>query len=119
MRSRLNRIKNWEQLAEEVGYSTQKLAKLCGVSARTLERYFIETKGTAPHDWLNGIRQQRALQFIAASLLTVKEIAGKLAYKQASHFSREFKRYHGVSPAEIHSAERRMSQMDTKCRISI
>ena len=42
----------------------------------------------------------------------MKEVAAHLRYKQASHFSREFKRYHGVSPLNIGVAPAQMSLLD-------
>ncbi len=116
MRSRLIRIQDWERQAEAADYSLHKLARNCGASVRQLERFFLESRQKSPRLWLNGLRQQRALQLLGEGL-TVKEIASQLAYKQASHFSREFKKYHGVAPVEILNASAQMSRLDMKCRV--
>jgi AraC-like DNA-binding protein len=98
MKSKLHRIKDWPERARISGFSASKLAKLCGVSQRSLERFFKETKAVSPHQWLH---LQRLLQ--AKSVLlespSIKEAADALGYKQPSHFSREFKRHHGASPS--------------------
>ena len=103
MRSRLNRIVNWEQIAEEALYSTHSLAKIVGVSVRQLERYFEEENRGQPHEWLNLLRQTKAMQLLASGR-TVKEVANQMGYKQASHFSREFKRYYGIAPADVRAS---------------
>jgi len=104
MRSRLSRVTNWEGLAEEAGYNVKKLAERCGVSRRQLERFFPQATGKTPQQWLNYLRQQKAFELIASGQ-SVKAVSIRLRYKQASHFSREFKRFHGVPPSELPVAE--------------
>jgi len=103
MRSKLHRIKDWPDRARLSGFSASKLAKLCGVSLRSLERFFKETKAVSPHQWLH---LQRLLQ--AKSVLlespSIKEAADTLGYKQPSHFTREFKKQHGSTPSDFLSA---------------
>ncbi|MCW5555109.1 MAG: helix-turn-helix transcriptional regulator [Verrucomicrobiae bacterium] len=96
----MNRITDWENLAEASRYSTRELAKRCNVTSRQLERYFLGTKGMPPRQWLTELRQRRALELMAAHS-SVKAAAWRLGYRQAAHFSREFKRYHGVCATEI------------------
>lgn len=115
MRSRLNRVNNWDELAGEAQYSTQSLAKIVGATVRQLERYFANEKRGLPHVWLNELRQTRSAQMLNLGH-TVKEVAGLLGYKQASHFSREFKRYHGVAPSDFRSHANLTSLNDTKSR---
>jgi len=100
MNSRLNLVTDWGELAEGSNYSPRELASRCRVSLRHLERFFLATKGQLPHQWLNERRQRKAWELMCAGGL-VKEVAAQLGYKQAPHFSREFKRYHGTSPANI------------------
>jgi len=104
MASRLIRITNWEGLAEEASYNAKKLAERCGISLRQLERFIPQATGKTPQQWLNYLRQQKASELIASGQ-SVKEVSIRLGYKQASHFSREFKRFHGVPPSELLAAE--------------
>ena len=116
MRSRLSRVSNWEELAEEAGYNAKKLAERCGVSRRQLERFFPITTGKTPQQWLNYLRQQKAYELIASGQ-SAKEVAIRLGYKQPSHFSREFKRFHGVPPSELLAVDfSAMSLGDKSCR---
>jgi transcriptional regulator GlxA family with amidase domain len=115
MNSRLNHIKNWEELAEGSNYSSKELARRCNVSLRHLERFFMATRRKLPHHWLNEYRLQKARELMCAGRL-VKEVAAYLGYKQAAHFSRAFKRYHGASPARIEDDSAQMSLLGTGCR---
>src|SRR5881296_300705 len=100
MSSRLARFTNWPQLAGEANYNAKKLAERCGVSLRQLERFLPQATGKTPQRWLNELRQQKAFELIASGH-SVKEVSFRLGYKQSSHFSREFKRFHGVAPSEL------------------
>ena len=104
MASRLIRVTNWEGLAEEAGYNAKKLAERCGVSLRQLERFIPRATGKPPQQWLNYLRQQKAIGLIASGA-SVKETSFRLGYKQSSHFSRAFKRFHGVAPSELPTAD--------------
>ena len=61
MRSRLDRITDWKNLAEDADYSPGEIARRCGVSPRQLERFTLESKGKTPTEWLNDFRQRRAV----------------------------------------------------------
>jgi AraC-like DNA-binding protein len=98
MRSRLDKVQNWSELARVVGYHARELARRCGVSPRQLQRFFILKTGKSPQKWLNDLRQHLALWSLN-EMKSVKQVSHELGYKQPSHFSREFKRAHGVPPS--------------------
>jgi AraC-like DNA-binding protein len=95
--SRLQRIQNWPQLAHETGYSVKRLAQRCGVSVRTLELFFASAKCEFPRRWLKRLRMRRAVELLRDGS-NVNETADCLGYHDRSHFSREFKKYHGLAP---------------------
>ena len=90
----------WVSMAWESGYDSAVLSRKLNVSQRQLQRYTRKLFGRSPQDWLD---EQRL--GIAAGLIlkrrSVKEVAYQLGYKQPSHFSREFKIYYGLSPAQF------------------
>jgi AraC-like DNA-binding protein len=98
--TRLQHIQNWDQYALESNGSATTMAKQCGVSVRTLERYFLKTFNKSPRMWIAERRQNRAIELLLAGS-TVKETAISLGYKNQSHFSREFKKHNGNSPSQI------------------
>ena len=98
MNSRLHQIQNWTELARQANWSATLLAKKCNVSVRTLERFFHEKMGKSPQVWLAEQRQREALELLRVSS-SVKETAITLGYKHPTHFSRDFKKHWGHSPA--------------------
>jgi AraC-like DNA-binding protein len=103
MRSRLHQVTDWPKLAESSGYSIKELARSCKTSLRQLERFFRQTFGKSPQDWMNELRQEKAKHLMESGCF-VKEAAAQLGYKQPAHFSREFKRYHGIPPTAAMAA---------------
>jgi len=100
MNSKLHHIQNWEELAQQAQWSVFKLAKLCGVSTKTLERHFICCFGETPKAWLSQKRQHLAITLLRSGK-TVKETANILDYKRPEHFSKDFKKYMGDYPTHI------------------
>lgn len=99
-RSRLGQIRNWPELAPQANWSVTTLAKHCGISARTLRRYFQKHLGISPKAWLAGQRQKLAKELLRSGSL-VKETALQLGYQHPETFSREFKKLCGKCPFEI------------------
>jgi AraC-like DNA-binding protein len=104
MWSRLINVRNWTELAEAAHYSAKRLATECGVSLRQLERYLSRVAGRTPQRWLTELRQKKSIELLWSGH-SIKEVSYQLGYKQASHFSRDFKRFYGVAPSEVLAAD--------------
>ncbi|MBI4324332.1 MAG: helix-turn-helix transcriptional regulator [Chloroflexi bacterium] len=98
MITRISRVRHWESLARQARYRDRELARLCKVSLRQLQRHFQEVFGLKLHGWLSELRQCDALRILEEEK-TVKEVAFQLGYTFAQHFSRDFKRFHGLTPS--------------------
>lgn len=57
--SRLDRIDDWENLADSVGYDPTNLASSCLISKSQLRRYFRARFGTSPKQWLRELRLRK------------------------------------------------------------
>ena len=99
MNTKLNHIQKWPELALAANWCAATLAKNCGVSLRTLERYFLDEMGKCPKAWLSEQRQQRANELIQDGS-SVKETAGSLDYKHSTHLSRDYKGHWGCCPTD-------------------
>lgn len=92
-----SRLRNWKMMAEGADYQPGRLANLCGVSLRQLERQFQGDLGESPSQWLRRERMERAKK-VLLRLGSATETAMVMGFSQLSHFSREFKRVVGTSP---------------------
>ena len=106
MNTKLNHIQNWAELARQANWSVSKLAKICDVSVRTLERRFLKQTGKHPKKWLIDQRQKQAVRLLRTGVY-VKEVASQLGFKYAHHLSREFNRFWSHYPTAIEVARQR------------
>jgi AraC-like DNA-binding protein len=90
----------WEVLAIRAKYSPRRLAALCQVSQRTVQRHFRTHYNVTVCEWLNNLRLQRAYKRLLAGD-RIKEVALELGFKQLSHFSRVFKARFGYPPRTL------------------
>jgi transcriptional regulator GlxA family with amidase domain len=104
----------WEKLAEEALFDRQKLAQLCSISTRTLDRCFLRERNETAHTWMQELRMNLAWERLPAAQ-SVKEVAIALGYTQASQFSRDFKARFGIPPR---GRWRRESEESQKCETS-
>jgi AraC family transcriptional regulator, exoenzyme S synthesis regulatory protein ExsA len=100
MSSSLQQIDNWSKLGQQSGFSVSRLARLCNVSIRTLERHFLEYFGKSPKSWLAEQRNKQAAGLLHDNT-SVKEVASLVGYRHASTFTREFKKYSGQCPIDL------------------
>lgn len=54
-----------------------------------------------PKQYLLYLKMKRAEELLNGSFLSVKEIAANIGFGDRSHFSREFKKFRGVTPSEV------------------
>lgn len=97
MNSRLNRVVDWGSLAKQADYRAGKLAQMCRVSERQLERFFHDYSSTSPRTWIIDQKLEVGCSLLAEGYL-IKEVAARTGYKNPTHFSRAFRRKFGCSP---------------------
>jgi AraC-like DNA-binding protein len=79
--------------------SIDLIADLAGLTPRSLQRA-IKARGTSYRDLLNDARRDYALEQLREIDVGIHQIAKHLGYREASHFTRAFKRWTGVTPSQ-------------------
>ena len=101
----ITQVELWKGLAWPAQYNARKLASLCQISLRTLQRQFQNTLGRSPQHWLLELRIRTAQRLLLQGA-SIKEIASDLGFKHSSHFCRQFKRLAGMTPSQFVNAAR-------------
>lgn len=76
------------------------MAKISGYSRFHFCRIFTKYQGKPPSVFLKNLRLRHSLRLLQTELLTIKEIALKSGFQEASYFCKVFKKEFGVSPEE-------------------
>lgn len=100
--SRLDLIDDWPGLARKSGYDAAELARMCGISASQLRRYFSDVFRRPPQEWINELRMWDAMQLLAQGHAVTK-VAVALNFSNIAHLSQRYKEYHGHPPSELKS----------------
>ena len=77
----------------------EKLAKICGLSVRTLQRRFKTATGYSITEYIQQSRVQLARDLLVESHLPIEHIVWKVGYEDAPTFGKLFKRTVGLSPS--------------------
>jgi AraC-like DNA-binding protein len=88
-------LEKLEELAEQAEFQPGRMAAICKVSLRQIERDFEKMFQKTPTEWVRELRCRLALT-LAAEGYSNKEIAAELKFASASHFCHEFRKFHGV-----------------------
>ncbi len=83
----------------ESGVSPAQLAAALHVSLRTLERGLATYLACTPRQLILAMRMREARRLLAAGDHLVKDVAYRLGFADAYHFSRSFKSFYHVAPS--------------------
>jgi transcriptional regulator GlxA family with amidase domain len=85
--------------------SVPELAARVHLSPSRFRELFSAQAGVGPVEYLQQLRLRRARLLIERTFLTVKEVMAIVGYNDPSHFSRDFRRYHGVTPSSLRGSD--------------
>ena len=77
------------------------VARRLATSRRQLQRAFAEAGQTSFRTYLAEVRMRRALEMLQEGSLPVREVAGRVGYRQAAQFAKTFRRHHGRPPSSF------------------
>ncbi len=75
------------------------LAELCGMSEVSFRNIFTISMGITPLKYINNLKIASAKELLLSKSCTISKVAELFGFHNESYFSREFKRYTGVSPS--------------------
>ncbi len=80
-------------------HTVESLAGAASMSRSAFAKRFTTAFGRSPMSLVHHLRMQRASRLLAQNgCLSIEEVAGRVGYSSRSHFSRAFRKHHGVSP---------------------
>ncbi|MEO6236537.1 MAG: AraC family transcriptional regulator [Vicinamibacterales bacterium] len=79
----------------------ESLAAAVNLSGSRFRQLFLAQTGSPPQPYLQRLRLRRARLLIERTFLSVKEVMALVGYNDPSHFSRDFRRCHGVPPSAL------------------
>jgi transcriptional regulator GlxA family with amidase domain len=87
----------------------RRIAALCGVSARQLDRLFAAHLKATPCALYVDLRLDHAQHLLKESALSITEIAAAAGFADLAHFSRRFSKRYGSPPSALRRAPKRQS----------
>src|ERR1700746_362988 len=114
------RTQDWEQVARQAEFKPAKMATLCSMSERHLQRIFKKHLQRTPSQWLRELQCRLAKQLISQGYSS-KAAAAELNFATDAHFCREFKKVFGTPPqtfAPAHGMSLKLSVLDQNSRVA-
>ena len=81
--------------------SLEETAKCLSISESNMLKTFKKVYGISPKGYLNQLKYNEAKYLLHQPNITITEIAEMIGYQNASHFSRQFKKWSGYSPSQF------------------
>ena len=76
----------------------EHLADMINVSADYFTKMFKDSIGKTPIEYINGLRVNKAMEFLFSTKLSMAEIADAIGFCNPNYFHKIFKQYLSVSP---------------------
>ncbi|WP_229207908.1 helix-turn-helix transcriptional regulator [Dyadobacter beijingensis] len=85
-------------------WSLKDLAHVVGTNEFNLKKYFKEVFGTTVFNYLHEVRMETSRKELCKPGSTINDVAQRVGYKHATHFTAAFKKFHGVLPTKLRAA---------------
>jgi AraC family transcriptional regulator len=83
-----------------------EIALAVNLSLAHLRYLFRADTGMSPAQYLRSLRMQEAERLLKTTFLSVKEVMHRIGVRDDSHFTRDFKKAYGSSPAQYGARHR-------------
>jgi AraC-like DNA-binding protein len=81
-----------------------EVAKTCSTNIRYLSRLFKRYSNTTSHEYIMRLKLNKAGNLLLTTNLSVREVGYLVGFEDPYHFSRNFKKFHGLSPQRYRDA---------------
>jgi AraC-like DNA-binding protein len=95
----MDRAIRWLMVQYSQQISIEAMARQLGYHRTHLSKLFKQHTGQSPMNFLLKIRMERA-QSLLLQPLTVEQVASSVGYSDALYFSKQFRKYYGMSPTQ-------------------
>lgn len=102
--SGLGKMMAYLQSNPDTDANAGELARIAGMSRRSLEKCLRSSHGETPGALLRKMRQERAEQLLRTTDLPIARVARDCGYREPALFSTAFKRWTGKSPRDFRKA---------------
>lgn len=82
-------------------WTTDEMARVCGMSRRTFERRFREATGTGPGEWLITVRVEAAKDILSQSGNAIDDVADAVGFGTAHTLRHHFRRIVRQTPSQF------------------
>lgn len=104
----VNRVTHFMNENIDRKLTIDEISRYAGYNPSYLYRQFIRQTSMAPIEYFNHLKINKATVYLLKTSMTVSQIAAKLGFGSADHFSRTFKHLVGISPSEFRKQDFRL-----------
>jgi len=83
-----------------------EIARAVNLSLAHLRYLFKAETGMSPAQYLRSLRMKEASRLLETTFLSVKEVMHRIGVSDESHFTRDFKKVYGMTPAQYRAHHR-------------
>jgi AraC-like DNA-binding protein len=91
---------DWYDVARHAGFQPSRMASICQLSLRQLERYFEKYLNATPRTWVREARCRRAVKLLVKGYSN-KAVVAELNFASEPQLCRDFKKVFGDSPQAV------------------
>ncbi len=84
--------------------SPSQVADVCGINVRYISRLFKRFGDVTPHEYIMRLKLNKAASILLTSSLPISKVTQIVGFEDQFHFSRNFKKFHGLSPRQYRDA---------------
>jgi AraC family transcriptional regulator of arabinose operon len=87
----------------------REMARTVNLSPAHLRYLFKKETGASPAQYLRSLRMKEAGRLLKTTFLNVKEVMHRTGVSDKSHFTRDFKKFYGTTPAQYKALDHEAS----------